>query len=83
MLEESVIYQDIYQKGHVSGKQEGASEVALFLAEQRLGHLSRNVQRQIKQLMTEQIKALCGAIKEFKTKQDLTQWLKQHTKQRR
>lgn len=84
MLEESVIYQDIFQKGQVSGQQkgqqEGARELALYLLEQEFGALSHAVRQQIERLMTEQLKALCGALKGFKTKQELTQWLKRHAR---
>ena len=82
MLEESVIYQDILQKGKLSGLQEGAEEearkVAMRLLELRLGKLSRTAQRQIERLVVEQLEALCEALLDFQTKDDLTRWLKQH-----
>ena len=85
MLEESVIYQDIFQKGHLSGKQEGRKEegqnIALLQLETKFGSLSRAVRQQIERLVTEQIEALCKALINFKSKQDLTQWLKQHATQ--
>ena len=87
MLEESVIYQDIFQKGHLSGKQEGRKEegqnIALLQLETKFGSLSRVVRQQIERLVTEQVEALCKALINFKSKQDLTQWLKQHSKQHR
>jgi len=82
MLEESVIYQDILQKGKRSGWQEGAEEearkVAMRLLELRLGKLSRTAQRQIERLVVEQLEALCEALLDFQTKDDLNRWLKQH-----
>ena len=86
MLEESVIYQDIYRKGErhglQEGRQEGAEEearkVAMRLLELRFGKLSRSVQRQIERLVVEQLEALCEAQINFQTKDDLNRWLKQH-----
>ena len=75
-LEESVIYQDIFQKG---AQQEGQN-IALLLLEQKFGALSRSIRQQIERLVTEQIESLCKALLDFKSKQDLTQWLKQHAK---
>jgi predicted transposase YdaD len=82
MLEESVIYQDILQKGKRRGLQEGAEEearkVALRLLELRLGKPPRTAQRLIERLAVEQLEALCEALLDFQTKDDLTRWLKQH-----
>ncbi len=82
MLEESVVYQDILQKGRRRGLQEGAEEearkVAMRLLELRFGKLSRSVQRQIERLVVEQLEALCEAQINFQTKDELTRWLKQH-----
>jgi predicted transposase YdaD len=89
MLEESVVYQDILQKGRrrglqegrQEGRQEGAEEearkVAMRQLELQVGKLSRTVQRQIEQLAVEQLEALCEALLDFQTKDDLTRWLKQ------
>lgn len=86
MLEESVVYQDILQKGRrrglQEGRQEGAEEearkVATRLLELRFGKLSRSVQRQVERLVVEQLEALCEAQINFQTKDDLNRWLKQH-----
>jgi predicted transposase YdaD len=82
MLEESVIYQDILQKGRRRGLQEGAEEearkVAMRQLELRLGKLSRTVRRRIERLTLDQIEALCEALLDFQSKQDLTRWLRQH-----
>ena len=79
MLEESVVYQDILRKG----LEQGERRMALRLLEQQLGKLSRTVRAQIERLVTEQLEALCDAIREIHTKGDLTQWLKQHAPARR
>ena len=90
MLEESVVYQDIYQKGEQRGEQRGlrkglqqgaeqeARKMALRLLESRFGKPSRAAQRQIDKLAVEQLEALCEALLKFRTKDDLTRWLKQH-----
>ncbi|MGH6820522.1 MAG: DUF4351 domain-containing protein, partial [Methylocella sp.] len=86
MLEESVIYQDIYRKGErrglregrQKGVEEGERKVALRLLEQRLGKLPRTLRTQIERLVVEQLEALCDAIRDIQTKDDLTRWLKQH-----
>jgi predicted transposase YdaD len=87
MLEESVVYQDIYQKGEQRGEQRGAEQearrVALRQLELQLGKLSRTAQRQIEKLAVEQLEALCEALLKFRTKDDLTRWLKQHAPARR
>jgi len=99
MLEESVVYQDIYQKGEQRGEQRGlqkglqqglqqgveqeARRVALRQLELQLGKLSRTAQRQVERLAVEQLEALCEALLKFRTKDDLTRWLKQHAPARR
>ena len=85
MLEESVIYQDILQKGEQRGLQKGVQQgerlVALRQLEKKFGVLSHTVRQQIERLVTEQIELLCEALLDFQSKQDLTRWLKQHAKQ--
>jgi predicted transposase YdaD len=88
MLEESVVYQDIYRKGERRGEKRGwqkgleqgaeqeARKVAMRLLERRFGKLSVKIHRQIERLMVEQLEALCDAQVEFKTKDDLTRWLR-------
>jgi predicted transposase YdaD len=95
MLEESVIYQDIYQKGERRGEQRGerrgeqrgvekeARKVALRLLERRFGKLSPTVRRQLEPFVVEQLEALCEALLDFHTKDDLTRWLKQQAPKRR
>lgn len=87
MLEESVIYQDIYQKGERCGWQEGAEQearkVALRLLERRFGKLSLTVRRRIESFAAEPLEALCEALLDFQTKEDLTRWLKQQAPKRR
>ncbi len=82
MLEESVIYQDILRKGRQQGEQKGAEREArkmvTLLLEQRVGKLSRPMQQKLEPLVLEQVEALCQALLDFQSKEDLTRWLKQH-----
>ena len=87
MLEESVVYQDILQKGEQRGLRMGAEQearkLALRLLRRRFGKPSRGLRQQIEQFVSEQLEALCEALVEFKTKDDLTRWLEQHAPKRR
>lgn len=91
MLEESVVYQDIFQKGEKRGKQSGLLQgvelgerrVAMRQLERRFGRLPITVQRQIEKLVAEQLEALCDELLDFKSKDDLTLWLKEHAPKRR
>jgi predicted transposase YdaD len=81
MLEESVVYQDILRKGEQRGVQRGAEQEARKVAtrqlERRFGKLSHTVQQKLERLVVEQLEALCDALLDFQTKDDLTRWLKQ------
>ncbi len=80
MLEESVVYQDILQKGRRRGLREGLRKcveqgerkAAPRILERRFGKLSQTVRRQIDRLMGEQLEALCEGLLDFQTKSDLT-----------
>lgn len=94
MLEESVIYQDIFQKGEQKGLQKGiqrglqegaeqeARKLAILMLEQRLGKVSRSMQQQIERLEVEQLEALCASLLEFRSKEKLARWLKKHAPKR-
>lgn len=85
-MEESVIYQDILQKGERLGEQLGeargrlqaARTIALRMIERRCGKPTTTVRWRIEQLTREQLEALCEATLDFRSKVDVTQWLKQH-----
>lgn len=86
MLEESVIYQDIFQKGERKGErrglrkgvEQGKKAVTLSLLTMKVGKLPLKLQRQVEQLALKQIEALCAALLNFKTKEDLIRWLKEN-----
>ena len=70
MLEESVIYQDILEKGE--------KKVIRLLLEQRFGKLSKAIQQNIERLVNDQLEALANALRDFKTKDDLNLWFSRH-----
>ena len=82
MLEESVIYQDIFKKGERRGLEKGleqeARKVAIRLLERRFGKLSQSARLRIEHLDVERSEALCDALLDFQSKNDLTRWLKQY-----
>lgn len=78
MLEQSVIYQDILQKGEVRGFQKGELKFLLTMLEHRFGKLPRGLQKQIEELPGTQAEALGKASYAFTSKDDLRNWLKQH-----
>lgn len=93
MLEQSVIYQDILergiQKGEVRGFQKGElrglqheQSLLLRMLERRLGKVPRTARKQILQLDFEQLGELGIALLDFTTAKELTTWLKQQTRPR-
>lgn len=77
MLEESVIYQDILQKGLAQGR-ELELRMMLDLLELTLGKLSANTRKLVERLSHKQLAALVEARPKFKSEKELTVWLKQH-----
>jgi predicted transposase YdaD len=69
-MEESVIYQDILEKGE--------RKVLRRLLEQRFGKLSKVIQQNLERLVTDQLEALADALRDFKTKDDLTRWFSKY-----
>jgi predicted transposase YdaD len=83
MLEESVIYQDIFQKGKQQGVQQGVQQglqherhLVLRQLERLLGKLPAKVQKQVGQLDFEQLAALGEALFDFTSEKELAAWLK-------
>jgi predicted transposase YdaD len=75
MLEESVIYQDILQKGE--------RKIVRNQLEYRFGKLSETVLAQFEQLVIRKVEALGKALLDFKTQDDLTLWLEENAPARR
>ena len=82
MLEESVVYQDILQKGVQigigQGVQQGEQRLVPRQLEQLLGKLPIKTRKQIETLNSEQIENLGGALLKSESQRDLTDWLEQH-----
>ncbi len=82
LLEESVVYQDILQKGEQRGLQQGLEQgkrrLVMLLLEERCGKLSPKIRKQLERLPAEQLEGLGKALLKFQGKQDLTRWLRQH-----
>lgn len=90
MLEESVVYQDIFQKGAQKGEQKGERRglqkglqherhLVLRQLERLLGKLPAKVQKQVDQLDFEQLAALGQALFDFTSEKELAAWLKRQT----
>ncbi len=87
VMQESVIYQDILNKGLQKGRQEGRQEglqegrqegerlLVLRLLAHRLGAVSRQMQAQIETLSLEQLEALGEALLDFSDSTELEEWL--------
>lgn len=85
MLEESVIYQDILQKGELRGLQKGElrglqheQNLVLRQLTHVLGKVPSKARKQVEQLDFERLGALGEALLDFSSEKDLTAWLKQH-----
>jgi predicted transposase YdaD len=91
MLEESVVYQDILQKGKQRGLQEGVRKgvrkgvaqgtksTTLRLLTVKVGRLPLKLRQQVEQLAPRQIEALSVALLKFDTRDDLIRWLAKHS----
>ncbi|MBW4508159.1 MAG: DUF4351 domain-containing protein [Scytonematopsis contorta HA4267-MV1] len=81
IMQESVIYQDILQKGERQGRQEGRQEEAVrFLSRllnKRFGEIDSSIIERIQVLSTEQLEALGEEFIDFTQVSDLVNWLNQ------
>ena len=77
IMEESVTYQDIIQKGRQRGKQEEAVLIVIRLLTLRLGLLDPVLQQRIEGLSITRLEELSEALLDFKTATDLAVWLDQ------
>ena len=84
MLEESVIYQDIIQKGHQQGRQEGwlqgglerERHALLLLLMQKFGKITPAAHKGLESLSLTQLDELVLSLRDFQTYQDFTVWLR-------
>ena len=81
-LSESVIYQEIFEKGYRSGVEKARRQIPLRVMESQLGPLSDEVHQHFDQLILDNplILALFDAIPNFKSERDAMRWLKQNSK---
>jgi predicted transposase YdaD len=76
-MQESVIYQDILQKGQQQGQQQEALTFCMSLLEERFGNLDASIVEQVEVLNKEQLEALGRALLRIVLIDDLVIWLQQ------
>ncbi|MDM3846898.1 MAG: DUF4351 domain-containing protein [Aphanizomenon gracile PMC638.10] len=85
IMQESVIYQDIFQKGERKGEQKGEQKgelkFCLFLLNQRFGELDSLIVEKVKGLPVEQLENLGAALFNISEVADLVTWLNQQDHQ--
>ncbi|QJB46272.1 DUF4351 domain-containing protein [Dolichospermum flos-aquae] len=85
IMQESVIYQDILQKGErigeQRGEQKGEIKFCLFLLNQRFGELDSLIVERVKGLPVEQLENLGAALFNISEVADLVTWLNQQDHQ--
>jgi predicted transposase YdaD len=81
IMQESVIYQDILQKGERIGEQKGEQrgelKFCLFLLNQRFGEIDSLIVEKVKGLPVEQLENLGAALFNISEVADLVTWLNQ------
>ncbi|BAZ19687.1 hypothetical protein NIES4073_05600 [Kalymmatonema gypsitolerans NIES-4073] len=75
VMQESVIYQDILQKGEQRGLQKGEVAVILRLLIRRFGAIEPEIQQQIQTLSITQLDELAEALLDFSSQSDLVNYL--------
>ena len=82
-MQESVIYQDIIQRGEQigeqRGKQKGEATLILLLLNQKFGETSAELEQKIQALSTNQLEELGKAVLNFSSQNDLTTWLENNS----
>ncbi|GAB1543752.1 DUF4351 domain-containing protein [Scytonema sp. NUACC21] len=79
VMQESVIYQDILQKGEQKGRQKEALELVIRLLKRRLNVIEPEIQQAIGQLSVTQLEELGEALLDFASVSDLSNWLETHS----
>jgi len=77
VMQESVIYQDILQKGEERGKQQEAFRFLMRLLTRRFGEIDSSIIERIRLLSTEQLEVLGEEFVDFSTISDLVNLLEQ------
>ncbi|MEM7553441.1 MAG: Rpn family recombination-promoting nuclease/putative transposase [Cyanobacteria bacterium P01_A01_bin.84] len=83
IMQESVIYQDIIQRGEQigeqRGKQKGEATLILLMLNQKFGETPAEVEQKIQALNTNQLEELGKAFLNFSSHNDLTTWLENNS----
>lgn len=82
IMQESVIYQDILQKGERIGEQRGEVKFCLRLLNQRFGEIDSLIVERVKGLPVEQLENLGAALFNISEVADLVTWLNQQDHQK-
>ena len=77
-MRESVVYQDIVQRGLQQGLQQGGVRLILRLLNRRFGEVDPQLQQQIRGLSIPQLEGLSEALLDFEAVTDLVTWLDEH-----
>ena len=77
-MQESVIYQDILQKGEQKGEQKEAFRFLNRQLNRRFGEISLPIIEKMRLLSTEQLEILGESIFDFSAMADLETWLQQN-----
>ena len=75
IMQESVIYQDILQKGEERGKKQEALQLILRLLTRRFGAIEPEREQQIRTLSITQLEELAEALLDFSSQSDLVNYL--------
>ena len=78
-MQESVIYQDILQKGEQKGEQKEAFRFLNRQLNRRFGEIDSLIVERIRVLSTEQLEQLGEEFLDFSNISDLVAWLEQNT----
>ncbi|MBD2772439.1 DUF4351 domain-containing protein [Iningainema tapete] len=74
-MQESVIYQDILQKGEERGKKKEAQALILRLLTRRFAVIEPELEQRIRALSITQLEDLAEALLDFTSQTDLTNYL--------
>ncbi|MEH1910903.1 DUF4351 domain-containing protein [Nostoc sp.] len=75
IMQESVIYQDILQKGEERGKKQEALQLIMRLLTHRFGAIEPEIEQQIRTLSIAQLEELAEALLDFSSQSDLVNYL--------
>ena len=74
-MKESVIYQDILQKGEEKGEKKGEIRFVSRLLNRKFGAIDSSILERLQSLTTEQLEALAEDFVDFSNVSDLEAWL--------